>query len=76
MKNIREAFEKVCAPNFVIVSEIDLSRNNRGEYNNPTFEDHWQTFQEGWECAIEYLKAKSNPAYSDIVSNGGMDPRP
>jgi hypothetical protein len=38
-------------------------------------EDHWQTFQEGWESAIENVKRKNNPNYTDIVSDGGMDSR-
>lgn len=50
-------------------------RNSKNEYIDPVIEDHWQTFQEGWECALEHLKNKSNPCYTDVVSNGGMDPR-
>jgi hypothetical protein len=38
-------------------------------------EDHWQTFQEGWEEAINYVKNRDNPSYTDVVSDGGMDPR-
>lgn len=73
--SIRQAFEEVCYPNFGITSGHCLRRKPSGEYVSDMLEDHWQTFQEGWECAIEHLKSKSNPAYSDIVSTGGMDPR-
>lgn len=75
MKDMREAFEAVCAPNFS-VGDLDLSMNGFGEYTNPTLEDHWQTFQEGWECAIEHLKNRGRERlYSDVVSDGGLDPR-
>mgnify|MGYP003351581964 CR=1 FL=1 len=73
-KIIREAFEKESAPSFGTTSEI-IKKNSKGEYKNPTVEDHWQTFQEGWEAAINHLKNKKGGGYSDIVSDGGMDPR-
>ena len=69
---IREAFEEVCAPSFPFVKP---KRKPNGEYENSTLEDHWQTFQEGWECALIHLKEKHNPSYTDIISDGGMDPR-
>jgi len=72
---IRQAFEIVCFPNFGVVSGYNLQRNRKGEYVDGTVEDHWQTFQEGWEEAIKHLTNKQNPCYTDIVSNGGMDPR-
>ena len=55
MGSIREAFEKISAPNFGFGHELTFPRNEKGEYINPTLEDHWQTFQEGWECAIENM---------------------
>jgi len=51
------------------------SRKPNGEYVSGNVEDHWQTFQEGWLAAIEYLTNKTNSCYSDLVSDGGMDPR-
>jgi hypothetical protein len=27
-----------------------------GQYRNPVIEDHWQTFQEGWEEGIKWFK--------------------
>lgn len=70
---IREVFEKVTAPSFGC--ELAPPRKNKGVYDNPILEDHWQTFQEGWEEAIKHLKNKSNSCYTDIVGDGGMDPR-
>jgi len=70
---IREAFERECFPNFVDIGT--LKRNPKGEYTSPILEDHWQTFMEGWDAATEHLKNKRNPSYTDIVSDGGMDPR-
>ena len=80
---IREAFERVSAQNFVgLPCDYDYEqgtksflRNSKGEYTEAVIEDHWQTFQEGWELALEHLKNKSNPCYTDILSDGGMDPR-
>lgn len=74
---VREIFEKVSFPNFgQFDSTITLQRSRTtGEYKSAVIEDHWQTFQEGWEEAVKYLKNKSNPSYTDIVSDGGMDPR-
>lgn len=76
-KEIRKAFEKICVPSF----GLNAFRSNiDGEYTNPTMEDHWQTFQEGWESAILSLKNKKNQEFSDIfsdiVSTGRRDPRP
>jgi hypothetical protein len=75
MDPIREAFETVCYPNFVVTSGHNLRRKPNGEYVSDALEDHWQTFQEGWEEAVKYLANKTNSSYTDIVSNGGMDPR-
>lgn len=72
MKNIREAFEKITLPSFSIEDRCMI--NEKGEYK-PIIEDHRQTFQEGWEAAIDYLKSKKNSCYTDIISNGGMDTR-
>ena len=74
-ERIRELFESEVYPSFAGTIGTGLRRNERGEYVSDALEDHWQTFQEGWECAIEYLKTKENEQYSDIVSDGGMDPR-
>lgn len=70
---IREAFEKVTAPTFGC--QLAPPIKNKGVYSNPILEDHWQTFQEGWEEAIKYLTNKNNPCYSDLISGGGIDPR-
>lgn len=61
---IREAFEAHTLPNF---------RND--EFYDDTIEDHWQTFQEGWESAIKFLQEKKNNNYTDIISTGGYDAR-
>jgi hypothetical protein len=60
---IRELFEQVTAPNFMgVEATYDVSsyehkkvypRLPNGEYQNPTVEDHWQTFQEGFEAAVK-----------------------
>lgn len=50
---IRELFEKHTVPNFTVGNDLDLSKNSRGEYVNPTLEDHWQTFQEAAELIVK-----------------------
>jgi hypothetical protein len=72
---MRDLFENMVYPSFGVTSGHSLRRKPNGEYVSDALEDHWQTFQEGWECAIEYLKIKDNEQYSDIMSDGGMDPR-
>ena len=47
---IRQLFEEHSYPNF---PGIILKRKNTGEYESDTLEDHWQTFQEGWEEAVK-----------------------
>ena len=71
----RKAFEEVCYPSFGVTSGHSLRCKPNGEYVSDALEDHWQTFQEGWEEAVKHLQNKKNSNYSDIVSNGGMDPR-
>jgi hypothetical protein len=73
-EQIREAFECKCVPNFLETKD-GLRQDQRGQYLNPVLEDHWQTFQEGWEAAIDHLKNKTNSCYTDIVGDGGLDPR-
>lgn len=72
---IRQAFESECYPNFSPDSGHGLRRKPTGEYVSATLEDHWQTFQEGWESALNFLKNKKTTLYTDIVSDGGLDPR-
>ena len=80
---IREAFEKVTASTFGVTSKETVARYtsgaNAGQYKNPTVEDHWQTFQEGWEEAVNFIKNKETSChsdkYSDTISTGKKDPR-
>lgn len=59
---MRKRFEETTIPSFPL-NERSYHHTITGEYMDPNIEDHWQTFQEGWEQCIEYLKKK------------GMDPR-
>ena len=75
---MRRAFESVTYLTLNIAGSntgYGLRRKSNGEYFSDLLEDHWQTFQEGWEEAVKHLQNKKNSNYSDIVSNGGMDPR-
>jgi hypothetical protein len=72
---IRKSFEEITVRNFD-KDPYDLTRNEKDEYINPILEDHWQTFQEGWECAIIFIKEVNEiNTYTDIKSDGGLDPR-
>ena len=72
---IRKAFEEVTYLSLRSTGHGLQRRLQDGQYVNDTLEDHWQTFQEGWEEAIKYLQSKDNLCYTDVISNGGMDPR-
>lgn len=71
--SIREAFERVTVPAFR-PSLRGVDRLPSGEYRDVALEEHWNTFQEGWEAAVEFLKNKSS-GYSDITATDGFDPR-
>lgn len=38
-------------------------------------EHRYNGFIKGWKAAIEHLTSKQNSCYTDIISDGGMDPR-
>lgn len=49
-----EYFEQTTCPNLAGKS---LERHSvNGHYLDTTVEEPWDTFQEGWECAIDSLK--------------------
>jgi hypothetical protein len=76
---IRKAFEEVTYPSLQLVgirTAHGLRRKlDTGEYVSDLLEDHWNSFQEGWEEAIKWLQNKDNSDYTDVISDGGMDPR-
>jgi len=70
---MRQAFEQVSAPNFQ--DPNGTARDMSGQYVSDVLKDHWETFQEAWEECTNFLKNRRSDDYTDIVSNGGMDPR-
>ena len=52
---MREIFEQITLSNFS-EEEFDTTRLANGQYRNPIVEDHWQTFQEGWEEGIKWFR--------------------
>jgi len=75
---MRRAFETITYLTLNIAGSSTghgLRRKPNGEYVSDLLEDHWNTFQKGWEEAVKHLQNKKNSDYSDIVSDGGMDPR-
>jgi len=75
---MREAFESITYSTLNIAGSCTghgLRRKSNGEYVSDLLEDHWNTFQEGWEEAVKHLQNLKNDSYSDIASDGGMDPR-
>jgi hypothetical protein len=69
---IRQHFESVTLPAFG-GSSADL--RDDGRYHELDIEEHWLTFQEGWLAAVLYLQQKQNSDFTDVVSDGGLDPR-
>ena len=57
---IREKFETATLPAFGIQDGSPV--NEKGEYKSP-IEDHWQTFQEGWEEAVKECLRFFNEEY-------------
>lgn len=51
-----------------------LARDGEG-YLYVSADSAWRAWQEAWKAGIESVKAGGPGAYSDIVSDGGMDPR-
>lgn len=51
-ERVRRLFEQHTLPNFAIGTDLDLRRNSRGEYTNSIYEDHWNTYQEAVETAV------------------------
>lgn len=61
MTTIRGYFEEVTLSSFAHTKPYNtFKRNPNGEYVNGIIEDHWQTFQEGWASAVEYLVQAQN----------------
>lgn len=58
---IREKFEAVTLPAFGIQDGSPVNEN--GEYKAP-IEDHWNTFQEGWEEAVKECLRFFNEDYT------------
>jgi hypothetical protein len=60
MESMRKAFEEVTYPTLQLAGTYTAHglrrRHDTGEYVSDMLEDHWQTFQEGWEAGIEYFK--------------------
>ena len=50
-ERIRELFESEVYPSFPGIAH-GLRRKDNGEYVSDALEDHWQTFQEGFEIAV------------------------
>ena len=56
---IRQAFEDITYLTLNIAGTTTahgLRRKENGEYVSDLLEDHWNTFQEGWECAVSFIK--------------------
>lgn len=54
---MRKYFEEFCFPNFLETPQGKF-RSISGEYLDPVIEDHWQSFQEGWDCATKDILKK------------------
>lgn len=74
---MRKMFEEMAVTQFG--DEVSFSTQPTGQYANAELEAHWQTFQDGWLAMALYLKnkqpSKYSDEYTDLVSDGGLDPR-
>lgn len=71
MKNhMRHLFETQVYPSFT--TSHGLRRKSNGEYISETLEDHWQTFQEGYEMAMRECieKLQDLRGYSGVGTDG------
>jgi hypothetical protein len=68
--HIRYLFETEVYPHFI--TGYALRRKSNGEYVSETLEDHWQTFQEGYELAIRNCieKLQDLRGYSGVGTDG------
>jgi len=60
---IRKAFEEVTYLSLRATGH-GLRRRPDGQYVSDTLEDHWQTFQEGWEEAVKYITETKGDWYA------------
>lgn len=63
MKSARQIFETLTYTNFGSMPHGLSRKLTTGEYVNDTIEDHWQTFQEGWEEGIKWFKESFMETY-------------
>lgn len=71
IEDMRKSFEQVTAPSFG--HEFSYPRKSNGEYINPTLEDHWQTFQEGWEACEAQLSIRRTPKATKNVCHNKIN---
>ena len=64
-EHTRKLFEEHSLPNFGPFN-CQPHKNMNGEYHNPAIEDHWQTFQEGTEIALEECLKYIDDSFGDI----------
>lgn len=63
---MRELFEAQVYPSFGNIAH-GLRRKDNGEYVSGSLEDHWQTFQEGFELAyVECVKVLKKRFMGDL----------
>lgn len=76
---VREAFESITYLTLNIAGSCTghgLRRKPNGEYVSDLLEDHWNTFQEGWEEAIKYIAETKDywyVRYNDPTGSSGVD---
>ena len=77
VEQMRRYFETITLPNFDLSVRESTQWNERllSYQGSPLVIDHWQTFQEGWACALDALQKNKNKDFSDVISNGGYDER-
>jgi hypothetical protein len=65
-------YSKECIYDFKAKKKVWVRKPN-GEYLSTVLEDHWQTFQEGWDAALEYLTRADISAQRSCAINAIMN---
>jgi len=68
MEIVRQKFEDVTASSFGITGS-KLEKDRQGCYKEPILEDHWNTFQEGWEECMKHYKISAPDTWVKVCPN-------
>jgi hypothetical protein len=68
IEQVRQLFESQVYPSFA--GKYNLNKKNNGEYASDVLEDHWNTFQEGFELAVKECMRMCDVAAAGYETHG------